>query len=70
MPSGPPHTPFADVVSYLDVPLLCLRTLKSDPVVGLPSADTAAQLNRIDPDWRVNGKRGLIQFKPQTSNSQ
>ena len=65
-----PHTPFADVVSYLGVPLLCLRTLKSDPVVGLPSADTAAQLNRIDPDWRVNGKRGLIQFKPQTSNSQ
>ena len=65
-----PHTPFADVVSYLDVPLLCLRTLKSDPVVGLPSADTAARLGRCDPDWRVNGKRGLIQFKSQTSKSQ
>ncbi len=65
-----PHTPFTDVVSYLDVPLLCLRTLKSDPVVGLPSTDTAARLDRSDPDWRVNGKRGLIQFKPQTSKSQ
>ncbi len=66
----PAHTPFADVVSYLDQPVLNLRTLKSDPVVGLPSAETAAQLDRVDPQWRVNGKRGLIQFKPQTSKSQ
>ncbi|MCY3780700.1 MAG: ARMT1-like domain-containing protein [Chloroflexi bacterium] len=60
----PAHTPFADVLSYLDVPVLCLRTLKSDPVVGLPRAETAAQLDRDDPQWRVNGKRGLAQFKP------
>lgn len=62
----PAQTPFADVLSYLDVPVLCLRTLKSDPIVGLPSAETAAELERVDPDWRVNGKRGVIQFKPQT----
>ncbi len=66
----PAHTPFADVLDYLDAPVLCLRTLKSDPIVGLPTAETAAALNRVDPDWRVNGKRGVIQFKPQTSNSQ
>ena len=66
----PAHTPFNHVLDYLDAPVLCLRTLKSDPVVGLPSADTAAKLDRIDPDWRVNGKRGLIQFKAQTSKSQ
>ena len=66
----PAHTPFADVLSYLDAPVLCLRTLKSDPVVGLPTAETAAQLDRDDPQWRVNGRRGVIQFKPQTSNSQ
>ena len=66
----PAHRPFADVVDYLDAPALCLRTLKSDPVVGLPSAGTAAQLDRMDADWRVNGKRGLIQFKGQTSKSQ
>ena len=53
----PAHTPFSDVVSYLDQPVLCLRTLKSDPVVGLPSAETAARLDRVDPQWRVNGKR-------------
>ena len=66
----PAQTPFADALGYLDVPVLCLRALKSDPVVGLPSAKTAAALDRVDPTWRVNGKRGVIQFKPQTSKSQ
>ena len=64
------HTPFSHALEYLDAPALCLRALKSDPVVGLPSAHTAKALDRIDPDWRVNGKRGLIQFKGQTSKSQ
>lgn len=58
-----PHTPLSRALDYLESPALCLRTLKSDPVVGLPSAHTARQLDRADPDWRVNGKRGLIQFK-------
>ena len=66
----PAQTPFSHALAYLDAPLLCLRTLKSDPVVGLPSAETAARLDRIDPEWRVNGKRGLIQFKAQTSKRQ
>ena len=60
----PPHTPFADVMSYLEAPALCLRTLKSDPVVGLPDAETAARLDQLDAQWRVNGQRGLLQFKP------
>ena len=66
----PVETPFSDVMSYLDVPVLCLRTLKSDPIAGLPSTEIEAELDAEDPQWRVNGKRGLIQFKPQTSNSQ
>ena len=57
------HTPFAEVMGYLDAPALCLRTLKSDPVVGLQSPRIAAQLDASDADWRVNGKRGVIQFK-------
>lgn len=59
-----PEMPFADVMRYLDAPVLCLRTLKSDPVVGLPDEETAARLDRLDPQWRVNGQRGLLQFKP------
>ncbi len=65
----PAHTPFAHVLSYLDAPTLCLRTLKSDPIVGLPTAGAAAKLDLVDSEWRFNGKRGLIQFKPQTSKS-
>ncbi|MCY4144886.1 MAG: ARMT1-like domain-containing protein [Chloroflexi bacterium] len=57
------QTTFAAALSYLDAPTLCLRTLKSDPLVGLPSADLAKELCASDPEWRVNGKRGLIQFK-------
>jgi len=59
--------PFTGVTRYLDAPLLCLRTLKSDPIVGLPSAKTATKLDKIDPQWRTNGKRGVIQFKPRTT---
>ena len=65
-----PDTPFSEAVDYLAAPLLCLRALKSDPVVGLPSADSAKRLDQIDPTWRINGKRGLIQFKAQRSKSQ
>lgn len=66
----PSHTPLSDVLSYLDTPALCLRTLKSDPIVGLPSDETAAALDRVDADWRVNGQRGVIQFAGQPSKSQ
>ncbi len=57
------HTPFASALGYLDAPVLCLRTLKSDPLVGLPRASTEEALSASDREWRVNGKRGLIQFK-------
>lgn len=65
-----PETPFQAVMRYLDAPVLCLRTLKSDPIVGLPDRAVAERLDQTDATWRVNGKRGLIQFKAQTSNSQ
>jgi hypothetical protein len=59
----PAETPFADAVRYADfpAPLAVLRTLKSDPVVGL-SAGEAERLNAADSLWRVNGRRGVIQF--------
>lgn len=56
-------TPFAEVMTYFNAPVMCLRTLKSDPIVGLPSLATATELEKIDPQWRSNGKRGVIQFK-------
>ncbi len=59
----PSDTPFADVLSYFPAPLVALRTLKSDPIVGLPPGK-AETLDAVDARWRVNGKRGIIQFKP------
>ncbi len=54
--------PLIDVTSYFPAPLLALRTLKSDGVVGLKTG-LAAQLDAEDARWRINGKRGVIQFK-------
>jgi hypothetical protein len=34
--------------------------MKSDALVGVPLA-SRAKLDRDDPEWRINGRRGLIQ---------
>jgi uncharacterized protein with ATP-grasp and redox domains len=54
----PPDASFADVTAYFPAPLLALRTLKSDPILGL-APGRAAALAREDASWRVNGKRGI-----------
>jgi len=42
--------------------LIALRTNKSDPIVGLSSLKVE-ELDKADKQWRVNGKRGIIQAK-------
>lgn len=59
----PAETPFAEAMDYFPAPLLALRTLKSDPIVGLPPGLTT-QLDAEDAEWRVNGRRGVAQYKP------
>jgi hypothetical protein len=54
----PEITPFADVTAYFPAPLLALRTLKSDPIVGL-APGVASSLDAAEPAWRVNGRRGV-----------
>jgi len=44
--------------------ILSLRTCKADVCVGL-STEKEAWVSNIDPDWRVNGKFGLITFVPK-----
>ena len=56
----PADTPMAEMVDYFPCPLLALRTLKSDPVIGLPGG-MAEDLDKIDNQWRVNGRRGILQ---------
>lgn len=57
----PAETPLRQVVDYFPCPLLALRTLKSDPVVGLP-AGLAERLDSVDDQWRVNGRRAVLQI--------
>jgi hypothetical protein len=52
-------TPMEEVASYFPAPFAVLRTMKSDAVVDL-RAERAAALDREDPQWKVNGERGMI----------
>ncbi len=58
-----PTTPFVEAASYFPASLLALRTLKSEIIVGLRPGQVE-QLRLVDPEWQVNGKRGVVQFKP------
>lgn len=58
----PADTPFAEVAGFFPAPLLALRTLKSDPIVGLAPGQTE-RLDVESPGWRTNGRRGVMQFK-------
>ncbi|MCS7060538.1 MAG: damage-control phosphatase ARMT1 family protein [Anaerolineae bacterium] len=55
-----PTTSFHRIVSYFPAPLFALRTLKAELIAGLKLGQ-AEQLFQLDPDWRVNGRRGVAQ---------
>jgi len=59
-----PEVPFAAVTGYCPAPLLALRTLKSDPIVGL-GRGVARRLDAEDPRWRVNGRRAVLSLGGQ-----
>jgi hypothetical protein len=54
-------TPFSAVLHYTPAPMLALRTLKSELVIGLTAEQIHATPQR-DPAWLTNGNWGLIQF--------
>lgn len=62
-----PGLPLSAAVDYLPAPVLALRSLKSDPVLGL-SAEQIAALDAVDEHWRTNGKRGVVQFGAGTES--
>jgi len=55
-----PATPLANACVDPPAPLVCLRTMKSDPIVGLPPG-LADSLDATQPRWRIDGKRGVLQ---------
>ena len=58
----PVSTPFEHITAYFPAPFANLRTLKGELIVGI-SEERAAQLSRLEPDWMVNGRRGVIQAR-------
>jgi hypothetical protein len=54
-------TKFDDIMAYFPVPLVVLRTLKSELVVGLKEGQ-ARVVNAQDPEWLIDGRWGMIQF--------
>ncbi|MGQ9502255.1 MAG: damage-control phosphatase ARMT1 family protein [Anaerolineae bacterium] len=58
----PVSTPFERITAYFPAPFANLRTLKGELIVGI-SEERATQLSRLEQDWMVNGRRGLIQAR-------
>jgi hypothetical protein len=56
----PDGATLADAVGSYSVPVVCVRTLKSDCLVGVP-AERIAALDAADAEWRINSRRGVIQ---------
>jgi hypothetical protein len=55
-----PSASFTRATDYFPAPFVALRTLKAELIAGLPEG-IAERLAQQEPDWRINGKRGVIQ---------
>ena len=60
----PPEATLNEAVPGFPAPLLALRTLKSDTLVGV-NQDQQSELDASStPDWRTSGRYGVAQFSP------
>jgi hypothetical protein len=50
-----------EIAAYFPRPFAALRTLKAEIVVDVPAAK-AAELAAADPDWLINGRRGIVRL--------
>jgi hypothetical protein len=62
----PPTTRMEAVTSYFPTSFVALRTLKGEIMVGL-AAGQAEQLSAQEPDWLINGKRGVVHYVTRSS---
>jgi len=57
-----PSAPFDEVVgNYFPTPVCALRTLKAEIGVGMDT-EQIERAKRLDSDWMVNGRFGVVQF--------
>jgi hypothetical protein len=58
----PPTASFEQATAFFPSPFVALRTLKSELITGLHQGQ-AERVQAQDPQWRVNGKRGVVQAR-------
>ena len=56
-----PTARFEDAVAHFPAPVVALRTMKAELIVGLREGE-AERLRAKDAEWSVSGKYGVIQF--------
>lgn len=57
----PYTTPITEIADYFPTSFVVLRTLKGEIIVDLEDGQ-AEKLEAEDPDWLINGRRGIIQY--------
>jgi hypothetical protein len=69
---GDRHWPFTspleEVLNYMPAPILLLRVLKSDTLIGIRQG-LEQEMNTQDPLWLYNGNWGVIQFVQKLSTN-
>jgi uncharacterized protein with ATP-grasp and redox domains len=58
----PPTASFDKATAYFPTPFVSLRTCKAELIAGL-APGVAERLDALDPHWRVNGRRGVVQAR-------
>ncbi|MGQ9630878.1 MAG: damage-control phosphatase ARMT1 family protein [bacterium] len=65
----PPTTLVEEVASYFPTSFLILRTLKGEIIAGLKEGE-AESLAVEDPQWLLNGKRGIVQLVEKSARGE
>ena len=55
-------TSIAEAGGYFPSSFLSLRTLKAELILGISEETFLTMNNKAEPDWMINGKRGMITF--------
>jgi hypothetical protein len=56
-----PWRAMEEIAGYFPASFACLRTMKSEIVVDVPR-EKAESLSAADPEWLINGRRGLVRY--------
>ena len=59
-----------EAISYLKSPLLCLRTVKNEVLIGVSDVAKVEGMSKEDPEWWKKGIGGMISFQYPSHNQE